>query len=231
MPLASPKSLVYGVHECVLRPSKYFFQQVGLGTRQTYYLNTGGTALALVGTLVSWFAIMPFLGRRVTYLCGMFSLFAIQFIIGILNVWTSRQSVGYAQAVLTLAWTFVFQVSIGQLGWSIPAEIGSTRLRQKTIVLARNAYYIAGVTSQVLQPYFMNPRELNLRGYTGFIWGSTAFIVFVWAFFRLPESKGRTFEELDLLFASGTPTRKFGGADAETIMNTAIVGKFDEDRV
>jgi SP family general alpha glucoside:H+ symporter-like MFS transporter len=158
---------------------------------------------------------MPYFGRRTIYVIGMFSLSVVLMVIGILNKWTGEQSVGLAQAVLTLVWTFAFQLSIGQLGWAIPSEIGSTRLRQKTICLARNAYYIVSAISQVLQPYFMNPGELNLRGYTGFIWGSTAFIVFVWAFFRLPESKGRTYEELDLLFANRTPTRKFATANLD----------------
>ncbi|KAH6691365.1 maltose permease MAL31 [Plectosphaerella plurivora] len=195
--------------------STYFFQQVGLGTRQTYYLNTGGTALALVGTIISWFALLPYFGRRRIYLFGISTMSAILVIIGILNVWRTSSSIGYTQAVLTLVWTFTFQLSAGQLGWAIPSEIGSTRLRQKTIVLARNSYYIVAMISQVIQPYFMNPRELNLRGYTGFVWGATAFAVFVWAFFRLPESKGRTFEELDWLFANRTPTRKFASARAQ----------------
>ncbi|KAG9252440.1 maltose permease MAL31 [Emericellopsis atlantica] len=193
--------------------STYFFQQVGLATSETYYLNTGGTALALVGTLISWFAIMPYVGRRTTYFFGMGTLCAILTIIGVLNVWTDKGNVDMVQAVLTLVWTFVFQLSIGQLGWAIPAEIGSTRLRQKTICLARNSYYIVAVISQVIQPYFMNPGELNLSGYTGFVWGSTAFLTFVWVWFRLPESKGRTFEELDLLFAHGVPARKFKNAE------------------
>ena len=169
--------------------------------------------MALVGTLVSWFAIMPYVGRRRTYLFGIGSLSATLMVIGILNVWTERQTVSFTQAVLTLVWTFIFQLSIGQLGWAIPAEIGSTRLRQKTIVLARNSYYVVSIISNVVQPYFMNPGELNLRGYTGFVWGATAFLVFLWALFRLPESKGRTFEELDLLFAHGIPTRKFRSAE------------------
>ncbi|OAA70279.1 maltose permease MAL31 [Cordyceps fumosorosea ARSEF 2679] len=190
--------------------STYFFQQVGLDTSQTYYLNTGGTAMALVGTLVSWFAIMPFLGRRTTYLAGMAAMCATLLTIGLLQVWgSSHQGVGYAQAVLTLVWTFVFQLSVGQLGFAIPAEIGSTRLRQRTICLARNSYYVVAIVSQVLQPYFMNPGELDLRGYTGFVWGATALAVLVWAWFRLPESRGRTYEELDILFARRTPTRKF----------------------
>jgi SP family general alpha glucoside:H+ symporter-like MFS transporter len=216
--------------------STYFFQQVGLSTDATYGLNTGGTGLALFGTLVNWFALTPYFGRRDIYMVGMLSMSAILFLIGILNVWTDRESVGMAQAVLTLAWTLCFQLSAGQLGWSLPAEVGSTRLRQKTVCLARNAYYVCSVMAGVLQPYFMNPHQLNLKvrnpisnldiwcctytynelqGYTGFVWGSTAFLVFLWAFFRLPETKGRTYEELDWLFAKRTPTRKFKTAKVD----------------
>ncbi len=35
----------------------------------------------------------------------------------------------------------------------------------------------------------MNPKAWNLRGYTGFVWGACAWIVFVWAYYRLPETK------------------------------------------
>ena len=89
------------------------------------------------------------------------------YIIGILNVWVDRRSVALTQAIMTMVWKFCFQLSVGQLGWAIPAEVGSTRLRQKTIVLARNTYYISQVVANVLQPYFMNPSAWNLRGYTG----------------------------------------------------------------
>jgi SP family general alpha glucoside:H+ symporter-like MFS transporter len=193
--------------------STYFFQQVGLSTSQSYNLNVGGTALALVGTLVSWFCLMPYFGRRRIYLWGMFTMATTLIVIGVLNVKTTVKGVGMTQAVLTLVWTFVFQLSAGQLGWALPAEMGSTRLRQKTVCLARNAYYIVSVISGVLQPYFMNPAQWNLKGYTGFVWGGTAFATFVWCFFFLPETKGRTFEELDWLFAKRTPTRKFRTAE------------------
>jgi SP family general alpha glucoside:H+ symporter-like MFS transporter len=104
---------------------------------------------------------------------------AILFIIGFLGTRGNVMAVGYTQSALCLVWTFIFQLSIGQLGWAIPAEVGSTRLRQKTICLARNAYYIADVVGGVLQPYFMNPTEWNLKGYTSFIWGPTCFILAV----------------------------------------------------
>jgi len=195
--------------------STYFFQQVGLSTDETYKLNLAGTGLALAGTLVNWFALMPYFGRRRIYLWGLFSMAAILFAIGILNIWTANRVVGLTQAGLTLLWTVVFQFSAGQLGWALPAEVGSTRLRQKTVCLARNAYYLASFVAGILQPYFMNPAQLNLKGYAGFVWGGTAFATFVWAFFRLPETKDRTYEELDWLFAKNTPTREFETALVE----------------
>ena len=172
--------------------------------------------MALVGTLVNWFGLMPYFGRRTIYLWGMFTMAFILFTIGVLNVKTANHGVGMSQAVLTLAWTFVFQLSVGQLGWALPAEMGSTRLRQKTVCLARNSYYIISVIAGVLEPYFMNPTQWNLKGYTGFIWGATAFVTFVWAFFRLPETKGRTFEDLDLLFAKEVPAREFAAYEIDT---------------
>ncbi|CRK27450.1 hypothetical protein BN1708_004356 [Verticillium longisporum] len=195
--------------------STYFFQQVGVSTEWTYKLNIGGTAMALVGTFVNWFALMPYYGRRQIYLHGLSTMCGVLLLIGVLNMWTSTKAVGIAQAVLTLLWTFVFQLSVGQLGWSIPSEVGSTRLRQKTICLARNAYYVVLVMSNALQPYFMNPRQLNLKGYAGFFWGTTAALTFLWAFLRLPETKGRTYEELDWLFAQNTPTRAFAGTEVK----------------
>lgn len=195
--------------------STYFFEQVGLATETNYKLNVGGTAMALIATLLSWFFLMPYFGRRVIYLYGMFSMAMILFLIGILNVKRSVNGIGLTQAALTLCWTFVFQLSVGQLGWALPAEVGSTRLRQKTICLARNSYYIISVVANILEPYFMNPTQWDMKGYTGFVWGGTALCTFVWAFFRLPETKDRTFEELDILFAKRIAARKFGSYKVE----------------
>jgi len=37
----------------------------------------------------------------------------------------------------------------------------------------------------------------------------------VWSYFRLPEAKGRTYEELDILFAKGVSARKFKGYEVD----------------
>ncbi|KAK2000976.1 alpha glucoside transporter [Colletotrichum falcatum] len=201
--------------------SVYFFQQAGLDPQDDYDLNVGATALALVGTVVNWVALMPYFGRRRIYLWGMAAMAAVLFVIGVLDrvarapgAAEAASTVGWVQACLTLVWTFAFQLSVGQLGWAIPAEVGSTRLRQKTICVARFTYYVVGLLASTVQPYLMNPTAWNLKGTTGFVWGASASATFVWAYFRLPETKGRTYEELDYLFHNNVPTRDFESAEA-----------------
>lgn len=145
----------------------YFYEQIGLESKTIYNLNIGGYALALGGAFASWFFLMPRFGRRTIYLCGSAAMFTLLYIIGILTSWKNVGQVAEAQAYMTLVWKFTYQLSAGQMGWAIPAEVGSTRVRQKTIVFARNAYYILYVIGNVLQPYFMNPAAWNVGARTG----------------------------------------------------------------
>ncbi|EXJ64317.1 hypothetical protein A1O7_00653 [Cladophialophora yegresii CBS 114405] len=195
----------------------YFYEQVGLSAETTYTLSLFGTSLALLATLANWFLLMPYYGRRTIYTVSMLVMASILYLIGTLTLWADHFFVAMTQALLTIVWTITFQLSVGQLGWSIPAEVGSTRLRTKTICLARNAYYLVGFIGGAVQPYMLNPESLNWRGYTGFFWGTTAIMTFVWAWYRLPETKGRTYEELDLLFAKGIDARKFETTDVHAL--------------
>ncbi|POS70952.1 general alpha-glucoside permease [Diaporthe helianthi] len=46
-----------------------------------------------------------------------------------------------------------------------------------------------------------------------FFWAATAALTTVWAYFRLPEVKDRTYEELDVLFARKLSARQFKSAE------------------
>jgi SP family general alpha glucoside:H+ symporter-like MFS transporter len=61
----------------------------------------------------------------------------------------------------------------------------------------------------------MNPTAWNASGKTGFFWGGTALIAFTWSYFRLPEPKGRTYAELDILFATKVSARKFASTHVD----------------
>lgn len=66
-------------------------------------------------------------------------------------------------------------------------------------------------------PYLLNPPHANLGSKVGFIFGTAAVLATVFAFFCVPECKGRTLEEIDRLFMDGVPIRKFSSTQVNVL--------------
>ena len=49
----------------------------------------------------------------------------------------------------------------------------------------------------------------NLGGKCGYVWGATGFLCLVTAYFYLPEMKGLSYREIDILFKRKVPARKW----------------------
>jgi len=168
-------------------------------------------AVGFLGTVVSWPLIIRF-GRRTIYNSGLAVLIVLQLIIGILDCVPGRPtSVIWAQSSLMLVWNFFYDISIGPVCFVIISEASATRVRSKSIALATAAQGALGCVMTVAIPYMINPDEANMQGKLGFFFGGLAALCLCWAYFRVPETKGRTFEELDILFERKVPTRAFRG--------------------
>ncbi|PMD17116.1 putative sugar transporter [Hyaloscypha hepaticicola] len=192
----------------------YFFEQAGMSSTQAYKMNVGSTAMAFTGTVLSWWLI-TYCGRRTLYVWGQGTLFFLQMIIGILSATTSSKGSLWGQAALCIIWVLTYSMTVGPIAYAIVAETSSVRLRALSVCLARTTYQIINIVSQVLEPYFMNPTAWNAKGKTAFFWGATALGMFVWSYFRLPEAKGRTYEEMDLLFQKKVSARKFSSTHVD----------------
>lgn len=55
----------------------------------------------------------------------------------------------------------------------------------------------------------MDSGYANLQSKVGFIYGGISVMSIIFVFFCVPECQGRSFEEIDQLFRSGTPLRAF----------------------
>ncbi|KAL6856608.1 general alpha-glucoside permease [Trichoderma novae-zelandiae] len=58
---------------------------------------------------------------------------------------------------LLLVYTVVYDSTVGLICHSLVAELTSTRLRTKSVVLARNMYNIASIVANILTPRMLNP--------------------------------------------------------------------------
>ncbi|KAI9733634.1 MAG: hypothetical protein M1834_003236 [Cirrosporium novae-zelandiae] len=187
----------------------YFFEQAGLSDSNAFKFNLGGLGLASIGTIISWFFLNR-IGRRTIYVWGLAILFFCMLIVGCVSAGAGNGTTSsYCQAGFVLLWLLVYYLTVGPVCYAIISEVSATRLRNKSVCLSRISYYICQITGNVIEPYMVNPTEANWHGKTGFFWAGTCLVFLAWAFWRLPETKDRTFEELDLLFARRVPARKF----------------------
>lgn len=194
----------------------YLFVNAGISSDESYKLNLGALALGILGVWCSWL-IVDKLPRRTIFIGGLIAQALCLIVVGGTTPGTDNQSVAYAQASFAMLWLFSFATTIGPSSFTILGEISSTRLRNKTNSLGRVVYYISQIVSMVLNSYMINSSGWNWKGYEGFFWLGTTAILLIWAFFRLPECRNRTYEEIDVLFERLVPARRFAKTDVSVL--------------
>lgn len=189
----------------------YFFERAGLEHVDAFKLALGLSLIGIVGTVTSWFVTGKF-GRRASYIWGLSTIAFFLYLMGIFDLAKKGPhftEFAWAQSILLLFLTFVYDLTIGPVAFIVVSEVSAIRLREKTVALATSAYSLWGIVFQIATPYMLNPEALNWSGKVGFLFGTLAVLSLIWAYFRLPEMSGRTFAEIDHMFKIKLPAKKF----------------------
>ena len=199
--------------------STYFFTQAGFSPSNAYKLNFGASAVAFVGTCISWI-LMIWCGRRTLILWGFSAMALDLFLIGVIT-YANNQTALWVQAALTIVWLGLYSATLGPQSFGLAAEVSATRVRSQTIALARLAYNLAGLLTNSVEPYLINPTAANLKGKTAFVWFATSVATIVWCIFRMPETKGITYAEMDILFEKRVAAWRFKKAKVDITEQTS----------
>ena len=196
----------------------YFFETAGLSTADAFSMNVGLTCMGLVGTLASYILI-SYAGRRTIFLWGNITISILVFTIGVLGVIphanTSRLSWGISSLIVLT--NLVYDMSVGPLCYTFLSELSAVRLRGTTIAIATVVLTVFSIIFAVAVPYTLNATGANWGGKLGFLFAGIGFVDSLCTFFCLPETKHRTFEELDWMFQNKVPTRSFKGYRIEAM--------------
>lgn len=185
--------------------------EAGISTDFAFQLNLINSCLQFVANACSWF-LTAWFGRRTIYLYGTAFNIAMLFILGICASVEQTHSTHYAQACLGVIISFVYAGTLGPISYTIIAETSSVRLRALSTGVGRAAYYVAEIPMIYLASQLLNPTGWDVAGKCGYVWGSTAVVCWVMAYFFLPELKHRSYRETDILFNRRVPARKFRSA-------------------
>lgn len=180
----------------------------------SFQLNLITTCLQFAANIFSWF-LTAYAGRRAIYLWGTATNATFLFILGIVASITQTKATNYAQACLGVIISVVYAGALGPISYTIIAETSSVRLRALSTGVGRAAYYIAEIPMIYLASRLLNPTGWNLAGKCGYVWGGTAVVCWVLAYFGLPELKNRSYREIDILFNRKVGARKFAKTEVD----------------
>lgn len=205
----------------VLGYSSYFFQLAGINTKHSFDLGVGITACGVVGCAIAW-SLMNTWGRRNLFITGMAGMTVVLMLMGILDV-VHTSAARWVEASCTVVYALIYQATIGPLAFAILGETSTPALRAKTIGLATACQAVFGTVFNIVIGYLINPDEANLKvsfcfldhvnisnlkqGKVGFIFGGFCAIGTLWSYFYVPELKGRTFAEIDIIFTNKVKAR------------------------
>ncbi|KFA60743.1 hypothetical protein S40285_04720 [Stachybotrys chlorohalonatus IBT 40285] len=200
----------------------YFLSVAGMDERDAFSISMASSGVGILGTLGSWFLMTKF-GRRRIHFSGLCGQFVLLVIVGSLSFSGTVSSVWAIGAMLVI-FTFVYDFAVGPVTYSLISELSSTRLKAKTIVLARAMYNASNIFVNVMTNYQLSASAWNWGALAAYFWAGTCFICVIWVFFRLPEPKDRTYAELDMLFEQRVPARKFAKTKVDPY-TSEVVGR------
>jgi SP family general alpha glucoside:H+ symporter-like MFS transporter len=131
----------------VLGFSNYFFQLAGFNTANSFKLGVGVTAIGIVGNLIGCAAVNLAVGfsSLANTQAARWSEAAFVSVHG-------RGELAPALTTQTIIYNFVYQVGIGPLGYVIFAEVGSAKLRSKTVGIGIFVNSLCGMIANIVIP-------------------------------------------------------------------------------
>jgi SP family general alpha glucoside:H+ symporter-like MFS transporter len=186
----------------------YFYEQAGFSVDNSWNLAIGMSGLAVTGGIMAWF-LMPRFGRRTLYIYGLLVSAITLAIAGGIGSRPETRAQSWAVGSLLIFLTFIYDLTVGPVCYILVAEIPSTRLRTKTVVLARVAYNVVGIFTNTITSRMLNPTAWNLKGKSCFFNLGITILCLTWCYFRLPETFGLSYLEIDILFEKKANVSKF----------------------
>jgi MFS transporter, SP family, xylose:H+ symportor len=171
------------------------FRSIGASTTEQLLQAVYISLASLLFTLISM-ALVDRWGRRPLMLTGAGGLAILYVIIGYLL----HSRTGNGLSFLILAAIGIYAMSLAPLTWVLISEIFPNNIRGKAISVAVialwSAYFILVFTFPVIEKYF---------GDAAAFWGYAVICLtgFLFIYFRLPETRGKSLEEIEGSFLNG----------------------------
>ncbi|KAJ7721050.1 general substrate transporter [Mycena metata] len=198
-----------------------FFQTLGT-ISNPFLISLVTTLVNMLTTPISFYIIERFGRRRILLLGGM-SMVVCQFIVAIIGVAAPHAQVkGGNPTAVKAEIAFIclniasFATTWGPAAWVVVGELFPLPIRSRGVGMSTASNWFWNCIIGVITPYFVSADKLDLGPKVFFIWGSTAMLSTLFAYFFVSETKGLSLEQVDQMLAETTPRTSNGWKPHQT---------------
>lgn len=185
----------------ILYYAPFIFAGFGLSGRTTSLLATGVVGIVMFLATIPAVLYVDRFGRKVILIAGGIGMACSHFIVaGITGAygdnWPEHRAAGWVAVVFVWFYAISFGFSWGPVAWIIISEVFPLGMRAKGVSLGGSANWLNNFAVAVSTSSFISASQFG-----AFIFfGAVTTVGVIWVYFFVPETKGRTLEEMDELF-------------------------------
>ncbi|CZR63733.1 related to MFS monosaccharide transporter [Phialocephala subalpina] len=182
---------------------------IAIGIDNPFIIQLGLYLVAMPAIWISQYTIERF-GRRPVMLVSGGLMAATSIVMGACGL-AKEKTHALDQTIVAMVYIFlvVFNLGWGPTVWVLTSEISTGKNRGKLMSFSTGTNWLFTWLVSFTFPYLFNSDAADLGAKVGFIYGSLMVAACIWTYFLLPETAGRSLEELHLMFEMGLPARKF----------------------
>jgi len=185
-----------------------FFKNAGI--KNPFLISIATAIVNVFMTLPGIYGVERF-GRRNLLLIGAAGMCVCEYIVAIVGVTISIENVTGQKALIAFVCIYIafFASTWGPIAWVIVGEIFPLNVRAKAMSMSVASNWLWNFGIGFATPYLVNsdPGDANLQSKVFFIWGSTCLGCFIFTYFFIPETKGLSLEQVDLMYERVSPMR------------------------
>lgn len=179
-----------------------------IGVADPFSLTIIASCCTLAGTLAAPLVIDR-AGRRPTAFVGMSVLLVIDAVAGGLAFDTGNKHSTTAIAALSFIFNFFWASSFYSLSNVMPSEMATTKLRHYVMSYTIACQGTTAVITTLVVPQFTSVDAAGLGAKTYLIFAGCMVVIIIFMYFFMPETRGRTFAEIDEMYACKVPAWKW----------------------
>ena len=181
------------------------FKFAGLSSASAAILASVGVGVINVVLTVVAMQLIDRIGRRPLLLVSLAGMALSLFVLGL--AFSLRQlsgSLGWIAVASLMGYVGAFAVGLGPVFWLILSEIYPLRIRGRAMSIGTIANWGANL---IVALSFLTLTQVMGKSATFWLYGVVTIGAWLFAFFLVPETKGKTLEEIEAHWRAGKPPR------------------------